>query len=103
MDNRKTWLKISAWATKAFESLKSNAKRGIKWAGPDGLLNMETTALLVIALGIFLPTPWAAAVSFLISVFKCASDERRGHSGEIHDLVCATAGVVVGTILLLAL
>lgn len=103
MDIRKTWLKISAWATNAFEALKSNAKRGIKWAGTDGILNMETTALITIALGIFLPIVWSAASGFVISIIKCSTDEKKGRSGEIHDLVCATAGVVVGAILLLAL
>lgn len=97
------WDKICKFVNKAFTSLKNNAIRGVKWAGTDGLLNMETGALLVIFLRLFLPLWWSAVVAFVGVLTKCAIDENNGHKGEVHDLVCAAVGVTIGVILLAAL
>ena len=103
MNFHNTWKKISEFFKKVAAALKANARDGIRWAGADGLLNMETAALLTIALGIFLPVMWSMIVSFIGVLVKCSTDEKRGRAGEVHDLVCATVGVVIGAILLIAL
>ncbi len=99
----KFWNKTCEFSKKALTALKNNAIRGAKWAGYDGLLNMETGALMVIFLKVFLPTLWAAAAAFISVLIKSAIDENNGQKGEVHDLVCATVGVTIGVILLAAL
>lgn len=97
------WHKILVFLDKALLTLKENAANGIKWAGMDGILNMETSALLTIFLGIFLPTVWAMSSALVAMVIKCAADEKRERKGEVHDLICASVGVIIGAILLIAL
>ena len=76
---------------------------GRKWIGYDGLLNMETFALVAIIFMIFMPTFVSAAVTFLLAIAKCYCDKKRGHSNEKHDLICAGIGIIFGCILGFAL
>lgn len=103
MKIRDIWNKISNFLDRAAETLKKNAIRGLKWAGLDGILNMETAALLTVFLGIFIPTVWAMAATIICMIIKCSYDEKAGHEGEVHDLICASVGAIIGAILLIAL
>jgi hypothetical protein len=75
---------------------------GRKWIGYDGLLNMETFALVAIFFMIFMPTAVSAGVTFLLALAKCYCDKKRGHVNEKHDLICAGIGIIFGRILGLA-
>lgn len=75
---------------------------GRKWIGYDGLLNMETFALVAIFFMIFMPTFVSAGVTFLLAIAKCYCDKKRGHENEKHDLICAGIGIIFGCILGLA-
>jgi hypothetical protein len=86
----------------AFEGIKKNTKRGIEWTGSDGLINMETGALLVLFFRIIFPFPCCAVVSFLIMGIKCAFDSCKGHKNEKHDFICAFIGVLCGVMLSMA-
>lgn len=82
-----------------WNKLKEQNQRGIQWVGTDGLINMETSALLTIFLMIFLPVVWAMIISFMAVMTKCIVDKRRGHENEKHDFICASIGVIIGAIL----
>ena len=75
---------------------------GRKWIGYDGLLNMETFALVAIFFMIFMPTVVSSGVTFLLALAKCYCDKKRGHANEKHDLICAGIGIIFGCILGLA-
>ena len=75
---------------------------GRKWIGYDGLLNMETFALVAIFFMIFMPTFVSASVTFLLALAKCYCDRKKGHANEKHDLICAGIGIIFGCILGLA-
>lgn len=77
--------------------------KGRKWIGYDGLLNMETFALVAIFFMIFMPTFVSAGFTFLLAVAKCYCDRKRGHSNEKHDLICSGIGIIFGCILGIAL
>lgn len=87
---------------KAFDGLKKNAKRGIDWTGVDGLVNMETGALLVVFLRIMFPFPCCAVLSLLAVILKCVIDSKKGHRDEKHDFICGIIGVICGVILSMA-
>lgn len=74
-------------------------KQGRKWIGVDGLLNMETSALLTIFLMIFFKPILSVIVSFILVFAKCFFDKTRGSKKEKHDLLCAAIGVIVGCLL----
>ena len=97
------WKKTCEFFKRAFEAIKKNTLDGIKWAGVDGLLNMESAALAVLLFGVFLPPIWSAGITALLAAAKSFIDEKNGHSGEVHDIVCAGVVVICGFILLLAL
>ena len=91
---------------KFFDSVKAFFKKvhdvtvkGYEWIGTDGLLNMETSALLTIVLLIFTSVPWAAAFSFVIVMAKSAYDKSKGHANEAHDIICCVIGITLGVIL----
>lgn len=88
-----------SWCKKLWNNLKKRANDGKKWIGVDGLLNMETAALIEIFLMIFFPTMWAMFFAATIMVGKCAFDKTKGHENELHDLICAIIGVMIGAIL----
>ena len=90
------------FCTKTFFMLKANMKRGMEWTGNDGLINMESAALLVLFLRIFFPFPCCAILSFLLMAIKCIIDSKKGHIDEKHDMICAVIGVVCGVILAMA-
>ena len=85
------------------KNLKYGYLRGLKWIGYDGLLNMESFALLVIVLIIFLDYHWAIIVASLIAGLKSFIDYKNGHKNEKHDLICAGLGIVIGFIIVIAI
>lgn len=91
--------KFFEWIKKTFLKIKDAHNRGIKWIGMDGLLNMETAALLTIFFMIFFPTMWAMIFSVVVVLGKCLFDKSRGHENELHDFICAIIGVLIGSIL----
>ena len=70
--------------------------KGKKWIGTDGLLNMETSALFVLVLMFFFPVLWAMIFGFIVVLIKCMMDKSKGHEKEVHDLICATIGLIIG-------
>lgn len=76
---------------------------GRKWIGYDGLLNMETFALVAILFMIFMPIFVSAGVTFLLALVKCYCDRKQGHANEKHDLICAGIGIIFWCILGFAL
>ena len=79
--------------------LKDKVYEGYKWLGNDGIINLESSALIVIILMLFFPIFWSAIFTFIIMVSKCALDKSKGREDEKHDLVCAVIGILFGVIL----
>ena len=91
--------KFVNWLKNACSKLKAANKRGLEWLGVDGILNMETSALLTIFFMIFFPVCWSMMFSAIVVLGKCLLDKSRGHKNEMHDFICALIGVLVGAIL----
>lgn len=79
--------------------VKDKLIRGYNWLGIDGVVNMETSALLVMLFMIFFPVFWAAILTFLIVIGKCTLDKSRGRENEKHDFICCIVGILLGVIL----
>jgi hypothetical protein len=86
-----------------FLNLKEKCIKGYKWVGTDGLLNFESSALLIILLLVFFPFYWATALTFFIVMFKCSLDKTRGRKGELHDFICSILGILIGIILFMVI
>lgn len=82
-----------------FEIIKTRTQQGYKWIGVDGLLNMETSALLTILFTLFIPKFYACLVSLFIMTLKSFFDKSKGRINEKHDLICSCIGIIVGFIL----
>lgn len=82
-----------------FYSLKDKVCEGYRWLGNDGIINLESSALIVIILMLFFPIIWSAILTLIIMIGKCAFDKSKGKDGEKHDLICAIIGVLFGVIL----
>ena len=82
-----------------FSGVKDKLIKGYNWLGTDGIINMETSALLMIAFMMFLPIFWSAILTFIIVIGKCALDKSRGKENEKHDLICSVVGILFGVII----
>jgi hypothetical protein len=82
-----------------FNKTKDKVVNGYKWIGIDGIINMETSALLVMLFMIFFPVFWASVLTFIIVTGKCALDKSRGRENEKHDFICSIVGILLGIIL----
>jgi hypothetical protein len=82
-----------------FSNVKNKLVKGYKWLGIDGIVNMETSALLVMLFMVFFPVFWAAILTFLIVIGKCTFDKSRGRENEKHDFICCIVGILLGVIL----
>lgn len=82
-----------------FAKAKEKLIRGYKWLGVDGIVNMESSALLVILFMVFFPVFWASIFTFLIVIGKCTFDKSRGRENEKHDFICCIIGILMGVIL----
>ena len=76
---------------------------GKKWIGFDGLLNMESFALITIVFMVFAPTVLSVCISLLFALAKCYYDKKSSHTKEYHDLICAAIGIIFGCIIGIAL
>lgn len=72
---------------------------GKKWMGADGIINLESAALITIFLKLFFPLNWAMIFTGVIGVAKSTLDKSNGHENETHDLICLFIGIVLGAIL----
>jgi hypothetical protein len=86
-----------------FVEMCNSLNRGYMWLGTDGIINMETSALLMIIFMLFFPLTWASILTFLIVIGKCVLDKSRGRENELHDFICAIIGIIIGIILCSAL
>jgi heme/copper-type cytochrome/quinol oxidase subunit 2 len=82
-----------------FTKVTDNLKKGYEWLGTDGIINMETSALLMMIFMVFFPIFWSAIITFIIVIGKCTLDKTRNRENEMHDFICAIIGILVGVIL----
>lgn len=90
---------IWKFIVKAFSVVKEHTLKGYKWMGTDGLLNLETSALITIMLMLLLPPFGAGFITLVIMCAKCISDSLKGRENEEHDLICSIIGLVLGIII----
>lgn len=95
--------KLYTHYTNALEKVKESYSRGKKWIGYDGLLNMETFALILMILMVFLQIKCAIIITSLLALFKTYVDVKNGHKNEKHDLICSSLGIIFGGIIAIAL
>lgn len=86
-----TWKHVSTY-------FKTSFKEGYEWIGIDGLINMETSALVVMFLLLFFPALWSAILTLIIVAGKCFVDKNRGRENEKHDFICCIIGIGIGVI-----
>lgn len=82
-----------------FGNVKNKLVKGYEWIGIDGIVNMETSALLVMLFMVFFPVFWSSILAFLIVIGKCTFDKSRGRENEKHDFICCIIGILLGVIL----
>ncbi len=68
------------------------------WLRRDGLLHIESCALIAAACGLFLPWWLAGVISLAAGAGKEIWDIRHGVASW-HDMICDLIGVAIGTIL----
>ena len=69
------------------------------WVRRDGLLHIETCALIAVACGLFLPWWAAGTIALAAGIGKEVWDKYRGGVPSWHDIICDLIGVAVGTII----
>lgn len=79
--------------------LREKYKEGKEWIGIDGLINLESSALLMIFLTLFISPVWAALITLILTALKCCMDAMNGSSNEKHDFICCIMGILFGIIL----
>lgn len=79
--------------------LREKYKEGKEWIGIDGLINLESSALLMIFLTLLISPVWAALITLIIVAIKCCVDAMNGSSNEKHDFICCIVGILFGIIL----
>ena len=82
-----------------FINIKESVRKGYDWLGADGIINMETSALLMIVFMLFFPIFWASILTFILVVGKCTFDKSKGRENEKHDFICAIVGILIGIII----
>lgn len=68
------------------------------WIKRDGLLHLETCAMIAIAFGLLLPWWLAGVVSLAAGAGKEIWDIRHGVASW-HDVICDLIGAAIGTII----
>lgn len=68
------------------------------WVRRDGLLHIESCALLVIVLSLGLPVWAAALIGLAVGVGKEVWDRFHGGVPSWHDVFCDIIGVAVGSL-----
>ena len=67
----------------------------------DGLLHMETCALIVIVVGLAVPWWAAGLVGLAAGIGKELWDKRHNGVPSWHDVICDLSGIAVGILVLL--
>lgn len=91
------------WIISLFGKLKETFLNGKKWIGYDGLLNLESSALMVIVFFVFFHYSLAVLFAVIVAGTKCYVDYKNGHQNEKHDLICSSIGIILGFILVIAI
>ena len=74
------------------------------WIRTDGLLHIETSALIVVLVSIVISWWVGVGVSAVAGVGKELYDRsHEGHCAEWHDVICDGIGVVIGAVVVLLL
>lgn len=76
-----------------------NANLG--WIKSDGLLHIETSAILCVALTAFMPWWGASAATLAIGVGKELWDKYHDGAATWHDIICDVLGILLGLALTL--
>ena len=71
------------------------------WLRVDGLLHIETSALVVLATDAVAPWWVGNIVSATAGVAKEVYDRFNGGSAEWHDIICDVIGIVIADIIIL--
>ena len=71
-----------------------------KWIRTDGLLHIETCALIAVACGALLPWWAAGLISAAAGVGKELWDTKHGVF-DTHDLICDGIGILIGIAIIL--
>ena len=69
------------------------------WIQRDGLLHIESCAMIVVTAGLVLPWWCAGLVALLAGIGKEIWDTRHGVA-TWHDVICDVVGVVIGLIII---
>ena len=91
--------KITNWFSNVFKKIVQKMYDGYDWLGTDGIINLESSALLMMVLMVFFPIFWSSIITFIIVIGKCTFDKSRGHEHEKHDFICAVIGILLGIML----
>ena len=70
------------------------------WIRRDGLLHIETCALIAVVFGLFLPWWASSSIALLAGIGKEVWDTKHGVA-TWHDVLCDLIGVFIGIIILL--
>lgn len=70
------------------------------WIRRDGLLHIETCALIAVLFGLFLPWWAAGSIALAAGLGKELWDTKHGVANW-HDVICDFIGVLLGTLLAL--
>ena len=71
----------------------------VAWIRRDGLLHLETCALIAVVSGLVLPWWAAGPLALLAGIGKEIWDKYHGGVASWHDVICDLIGVAVGTII----
>lgn len=74
-------------------------KKLIKWIAFDGLLHIETSALIVIIISLIGPWWSGALVAAGAGLWKEWYDHFKGGKFSPHDLICDLVGIVFGSLI----
>jgi len=69
------------------------------WIKTDGLLHLETSALIAIAISLIFPWAIAGGITLLIGIGKELWDKEHGRVASWHDIVCDIGGIAIGLFL----
>ena len=70
-----------------------------KWIRQDGLLNIETSALLVVDINILLKLWLALVAALAVGIAKELWDRKHGGVASWHDVICDVIGLTLGSLI----
>ena len=77
---------------------RKRMKKLIKWVAFDGLLHIETSALIVIVVSLLLPWWAGSIVAAVAGIGKEWYDRAKGGPFSSHDLICDLFGIICGSL-----